>query len=353
MRVAISMLTLVPGEMGGSESYARALCRALSARTEVEAVAFVSAAAQAAGEGLRTEVVKEVPPGGSQLAKLKGMTAGVLRRRSIRSRFDGIDVVHYPFTVPIPPLRLPRVVTLHDLQHLDLPEMFTWQKRLFRRHAYDQAARSADIVVVPSEFVRERAIALLDLDPARVLVVPHGLDHELFFPSDGAREAFILYPARPWPHKNHGRLLEAFELLQRDRPELTLVLTGGGTETLAGADGVVARGAVPLGELVELYRLAACVVFPSLYEGFGAPPLEAMACGAPVASSDRGSLPEVCGDAAVLFDPLDPEAIAAAVSDALDRADDLSRLGLAQSARFTWASSAEGHECAYAAAAAR
>ncbi len=117
------------------------------------------------------------------------------------------------------------------------------------------------------------------------------------------------------------------------------------------AAGVSARGVVPEPELVELYRRASCVVFPSLYEGFGAPPLEAMACGTAVAASTSGSLPEVCGEAAVFFDPHDARAIAAGVGEALDRSDVLSALGLARAARFTWSACADGHAEAYCQAA--
>ena len=345
------MLTLVPGEMGGSEQYARELCRALGAAGRVDAVAFVAPIAAAGADGLRTEVVREVPLAGSPFGKTRGMSAAMARRRSIRRRFGDVDVVHYPFTVPVPPLGLPTVITLQDLQHLDLPDLFTRRKRVFRRVAYDRAARHADAVIVPSDFTRDRAIALLGLDPERVITVHYGIDHDTFAPSDVPREPFLLYPARPWRHKNHDRLLQAFALLHRSHPHLKLVLTGGGTEALAGPDGVVARGAVPGSELVELYRRASCVVFPSLYEGFGQPPLEAMACGTPVAASTAGSLPEVCGDAAVLFDPLDVGAIASSVAEALGRSAELSALGLARAAAFTWDASAEGHERAYATAA--
>ena len=341
------MLTLVPGHMGGSESYARALCRALVSRMDVDAVAFVTASARDAGEGLETRVVPEYPGATSAVAKVGGMALGVARRRGIAGHFAGIDVVHYPFTVPVPPLSVPVVITLHDLQHLDLPHMFSRHTRLFRRAAYDRAARRAEVVIVPSAFVRRRAEGLLGLDPSRVAVVPHGVDHSVFSPAGAAREPFVLYPARVWPHKNHARLLAAFALLRKSRPELTLVLAGAGTEALAGQPGVWARGVVPEAELVDLYRRASCVVFPSLYEGFGAPPLEAMACGTPVAAANVGAIPEVCGDAAVLFDPNDPAAIADGMSEAFERSRELSEIGVAHAAQFTWTASAEGHREAY------
>jgi glycosyltransferase involved in cell wall biosynthesis len=348
MRVGVSMLTLVPGEMGGSETYARALCRALGARPDLDAVAFVTAAAPDAGEGLPTEVVSEYPAARTAPAKVLGLVTSLLRCRKLAARFGDLDVVHYPFTIPVPATDVPSVVTLHDLQHIDLPGMFSRSTRAFRRVAYDRAARRARVVIVPSEFVRDRAVAALGLDPARVCVVPHGLDHDVFSPADIPRESFILYPARVWPHKNHARLIAALASLRRDRPDLELVLTGGGgTEAFAGTAGVRARGVVSQAELVDLYRRAACVVFPSLYEGFGAPPLEAMACGAPVAASTAGSLPEVCGGAAVLFDPYDEAAIADGVRQALERSEQLTALGLERASLFTWAASAVAHERAY------
>lgn len=265
----------------------------------------------------------------------------------MRLRFNGIDVVHYPLTVPLPSIPARTVVTLHDIQHLDLPDLFSRGERVFRRLAYDRAARQADAVIVPSAFVRDRVVDRLRLDPGRIRVIPLGIDHDVFQPGAEPREPVLLYPARPWPHKNHARLLEAFALLRRHRPELRLVLTGKGTERLAGPAGVEALGSVPHRELVAHYRRASCLVFPSRYEGFGAPPLEAMACGTPVASSCRGSLPEVCGDAAVLFDPDDPEAIAAGVLEALDRAPELVARGLVHATRYTWDETAARHEDAY------
>ena len=174
-------------------------------------------------------------------------------------------------------------------------------------------------MLVPTRFTAERIEHHLGVPAERLRVVPHGIDHERMTPGDEEREPFLLYPARPWPHKNHERLLEAFALLRRERPELRLVLTGGGHEDRSYPAGVEARGLVPGDELVSLYRRAAALVFPSLYEGFAFPPLEAMACGCPVAAANSGSVGEVCGDGARLFDPDDPEAIAAAVDEVLAR----------------------------------
>lgn len=347
MRVGLSMLTLVPGAMGGSETYARSLCRALAARRVLDVTAFVPPIAPDAGEGLPTEVVDEYRSGTTAAGKLRGVAVALGSPGAMRLRYRGIDVVHHPFTVPVPRLPARVVITLHDVQHLDLPGMFSRAERAYRKVAYDRAARRADIVIVPTAFVRGRALERLGLEESRVRVIHHGVDHARFRPDGGEREPFLLYPARTWPHKNHRLLLEAFALLRRDRPELRLVLTGGGTEALTGPPGVEARGAVPHAELVGLYRRAACLVFPSLYEGFGAPPLEAMACGTPVAASNAGSLPEVCGDAAVLFEPDDPRAIAAGVEAALTRADELAQRGLERTAAFTWDAAAQRHEDAY------
>ena len=248
----------------------------------------------------------------------------------------------------MPRAACPNVVTLQDLQHRDLPELFSVARALFRRLAYDRAAERAEAVVVLSEFVRRRALELLDVDPRRVHVIPHGVDHTTFRPGDDVRESFLLYPARPWKHKNHARLLQAFVDLRRRRPDLRLVLTGAGVETLRPLpEGVEPLGLVSREELASLYRRAACLVFPSLYEGFGLPPLEAMASGCPVAASSAGAIPEVCGDAAVLFDPEDVQAIANGVRDALTRADELRDRGLAHAATFTWEESARRHEAVY------
>jgi glycosyltransferase involved in cell wall biosynthesis len=344
--VGIALLTLVPGELGGSESAAAELLRALARGGTLPYRVYLPPAAPDAGGGLPSEVVPEYRKAHSIPGRLAAMSLAAVRPGPLRRRLDGAEVVHYPLTISIPPVSAPSAVTLHDVQHLDLPQLFSRGERAFRSQAYHRSARSARLVIVPSAFVRDRAAELLGLPEAKVRVIHHGIDHERFSPGDDERGPFLLYPARPWPHKNHARLYETFALVRRERPELRLVLTGGG-HTGAVPDGVSALGSVSVEELVSLYRRASALVFPSLYEGFGLPPLEAMACGCPVACSAAASLPEVCGEAARYFDPEDPEEMAAAVEDVLDDPGKWRARGLLHAAGFTWERSAAAHEGVY------
>jgi glycosyltransferase involved in cell wall biosynthesis len=339
--IGISLLTLVPGELGGTETYARELTRALVERGELEYRVFLPPIA----DGLPGATVPEYRARRSQLGRLAAMGLAAARPAPIRRRLEAASAVHYPLTIALPEVRRPFAVTLHDIVHHDLP--FPRAERLFRLAAYDRSARRAALVIVPSEFVRGRVVDRLGVPPDRIRVALHGIDHERFTPGVAEREPFLLYPARPWPHKNHERLLEAFARLRADRPELQLVLTGGGHGPGPHPPGVVVRGLVPADDLVSLYRRAAALVFPSLYEGFGAPPLEAMACGCPVACSTAGSLPEVVGDAARTFDPRSAEDMAAAIADVLDDPAEWAERGPPRAAMFTWGASAQAHEAVY------
>jgi glycosyltransferase involved in cell wall biosynthesis len=352
VRVGISLLTLAPGELGGSETYARQLVKALSSVGTLEYAVFVPARAKDAAGRLPAIEVKEPAVARGGPVRIAAMALSTFRSRKVQTKLDTVDVVHYALTVPLPRTKLPTVVTLHDVQHRDHPDFFGPARRSFRRIAYDRATQSAEAVVVTSEFVRGRALEQLELDPSRIHVVPHAINHTVFRRGDEAREPILLYPARAWPHKNHTRLFEAYAILRKHDPKLRLVLTGGGLERLGQLpDGVERWGVIPLAELASLYRRAACLVFPSLYEGFGIPPLEAMACGCPVAASNAGAIPEVCGDAAVLFDPTDVEAMAAAMLEADSRRDELRGLGFFRAARYTWDETASLHEDVYRAAA--
>lgn len=350
----MAMLTLVPSAMGGSETYARELTRQLGASTRVSVTAHVARGARGFSVGVPETVAHSVGGGDSSRDRVKTILETTFRRRSLLVAMRPFDVIHYPFTVPLP--RPPRdtaaVVTLHDLQHLDLPGLFSPAERLYRRHLYEAAARSADRVITISQFVRESIVRHLEIDRDRITVAHLGVDPSAFTPHLGDRDPFVLYPARGWPHKNHPRLIEAVRLLREDMPGLRLVLTGGGLEALgAQPEWVEVLGQVPFERLTELYRRAACLAFPSMYEGFGLPPLEAMASGCPVAASSAGALPEVCGDAAVLFDPRDAHAMAASIGAAIADSSSLQTRGLARVKSFTWSSCASAHEDAFIAAA--
>ena len=345
--IGISLLTLVPGVVGGSETYARELVRALARVGELEYRVFTTSLAPDAADGLPAHTVRNYRASRSLPGRLVAMSAAALSpglRRELE--LDRLDGLHFAMTVAIPPVQKPpTVVTLQDLQHELQPQFFSRSERAWRRVVYRPSVRRARLVIVPTEHVRETAVERLGLAPERLRVIPYGVDHERFRPGARAREPFLLYPANRWPHKNHERLLEAFALVHGERPDLRLVLTGAGHEGHASL--AESRGYVTRDELADLYARASALVFPSLYEGFGLPPLEAMASGCPVAASNAGSLPEVCGDAARLFDPTSPEAIAEAVLDLLLDPQPYVERGLERAAEFTWERAARAHEQVY------
>jgi glycosyltransferase involved in cell wall biosynthesis len=339
--VGISLLTLVPGELGGSETYVRELLRGLGRVGAHDYRVLLPPVAPDAAEGLPSVVARDYRAARTPPQRVLAMSLATVRP----PRLDA-DLVHYPLTLRVPRVAAPSVVTLHDLQHLDLPAMFPRAERIFRNVAWHRSIRGAARVIVISEFVRDRAVARLGLEASRIRVVPLGLDHEQLAPG-GGREPFLLYPARRWPHKNHARLFDAFALVRRERPDLRLVLTGGGDFSDL-PDRVESRGHLAWPEVVSLMQRASALVFPSLYEGFGLPPLEAMACGCPVACSNAAALPEVVDDAARLFDPHDPRAIADAILEVLaDPAPWVAR-GLARAQRYSWDETARRTDAVYA-----
>jgi glycosyltransferase involved in cell wall biosynthesis len=246
--------------------------------------------------------------------------------------------------------RQPAVTTVHDLLHEIHPSFFSLSERIYRAAAYGWTRRNSRLLITDSDFSRTSILDRWSLPPERVRVVHLGVDHETFLPSEKKRGNFLLYPANRWPHKNHVTLFEAFAVLRKRNPGLRLVLTGIDHEGKPAPDGVEVRGRVPLQELVDLYQTAAVLVFPSLFEGFGLPVLEAMACGCPVAASGTTSLPELCGDAAASFDPRSPAEMVVAVESLLWDPAPFVAKGFVQAKLFTWDACARGHEEAYRAA---
>jgi glycosyltransferase involved in cell wall biosynthesis len=227
-----------------------------------------------------------------------------------------------------------------------LPEFFSRAERAYRRAVYGWSVRRSRLVLTISQHAADVIVERLGVPEQHVRPIHLGIDHDVFCPDDTVdRERFLVYPAREWPHKNHARLFEAFAELRSREPGLELVLTS--------YDGPVPEGVRTLGfvsrpELVDLYRRAAAVVFPSLYEGFGQPPLEAMACGCPVACSNAAALPEVVGGAARLFDPRSVGAMVEAIEEVLRSPDPWRGRGFARAAAFTWEETARRHDDVYA-----
>jgi glycosyltransferase involved in cell wall biosynthesis len=350
MRVGVSLASLAPGAMGGSERYARQLLIALAGEPGVEVTALVPPAARAtyAGRPLRFGVPRD------GIARGLGLSAGLLLGRAF-GRSLALDVIHHPLTVPVVRPSAPAVITLHDIAHHEVPEFFPAAERAFRRFAYDAPARRAAAVVTPSEYSRASIVERLGVSSERIAVIPYGVERDEFHP-DGeiaTRERpYVLYPANLWPHKNHARLIAAWSRLA-DR-DLELVLTGRVDQRALQRLGVGGRvrhlGHVDAARLPALYRGARALVFPSLFEGFGFPVLEAMACGTPVASSPRAALAELCAGAALMFDPTDVDAIAAAiervVGDEQLRAT-LRSAGLRRAEALSWQAVARRHAEVY------
>jgi glycosyltransferase involved in cell wall biosynthesis len=346
--VGISLLTLVPGVVGGSETYARELCRALARVGELDYRVFVPTIATDAADGLPARTVSSYRAGRSMPARIRAMALAAARPGPVRRELaaDGLDALHFPLSVMLPPVdRPPAVSSVLDVQHEVFPQFFSRAERAYRRAAYGWTVRRSRLVITISEHAAQTLVERLGVDEERVRPIHLGIDHERFRADPATpREDFLIYPALGWPHKNHAGLFEAFALLRRERPSLRLVLTGYDGEAPEGVD---ARGRVSSDELASLYRRAAALVFPSLYEGFGQPPLEAMASGCPVACSTGGSLPEVVGDAARLFDPMSAQDMAAAVAEILDDPSPWVERGLERAARFTWDECARRHEAVY------
>jgi glycosyltransferase involved in cell wall biosynthesis len=369
VHVALSLLTLFPGRSGGTETYARALVTEFARGRAAGPVTLLVSeqVARALGDsGLPMHLVSSYRTGDSAPTRLLAMTlAGVAPRLVGRDVPSGIDVVHYPVTVPIPRVDgAAAVVSLNDVQHHELPEFFSAPERHYRRWAYDRAARRADEVLTLSEHARGQIVERLGISADRITAIPCAVDHDRFTPKPDDHDAaldlpqrFLLYPANLWPHKNHARLLRAFA--RADVSDLHLVLTGQTYGRLLPGpahERVRHLGHVPFEQLPALYRRATATVFPSLFEGFGMPLVEAMASGCPVAASARGAIAETCGHAALLFDPEDEDAIAGAIVRIVEDGDIRARLrtdGLARAAGFRWDDVASRHVAVYRRACAR
>jgi len=344
--VLVNLLWCVPGAVGGSEEY---LVRQLYGLTQQPAPQWNPTVAMAKGlkaahPSLADRLpIKEAPFSSEHRARRILGESTWLRRLE-----RGAALVHHgggtaPFTT-----RRPYVLTLHDLQFLTYPDYFSRLKRAYLSTVIPRSVRRAAVVAVPTEFVRDSVIDEYGADPAAVMVVPNGIEPAVstdVTPPNVLRGRYdlgsgpiVVYPAVTHPHKNHAFLLKLLAGPWSD-PDLRLVLCGG----VGAAEGDVAAtsdprvrriGRVPDADRNGLLAMADAMVFPSRYEGFGAPLVEAMALGAPVVCSDAACIPEVVGDAAVVR-PLRLDAWADALVDVRERRDELVTAGHLRAAGFT------------------
>ena len=323
--VAVNLLWCVPGDVGGSEEYlVRQLLGLADATPRVRPTLYVVDGFVDAHRSLSELYPTVVAPfdGRSRVRRILGEASWFRRRTS------SADLRHHAGGTAPPGAAQPYVLTIHDLQYRTFPEYFSRTKRAYLAAMIGRSVRRALVVTVPSEYVRGSVIEAFGADPSTVRVVPHGFepDHLRGITDEAElRRRFslgsgpvIVYPAVTHRHKNHRFLIDLLASKWRD-PELRLVLIGGsGTadrEVRAAADPRIRRlGRVPAADRNGLLSMAEAMVFPSEYEGFGAPLIEAMALGCPVIASDSTCIPAVV-DSAGLVLPL----VIDAWSGALDR----------------------------------
>jgi glycosyltransferase involved in cell wall biosynthesis len=263
-------------------------------------------------------------------------------------RARGADVLHCPtYRGPVRS-SVPLVVTVHDLAVFRRPEAFPPWTRTYSRVVVPRVVRAARIVAAVSEFTASELETLLRVPSERIRVVPNAAASA--FSEEGLREAgdYVLAVGTLEPRKNLARSVEAARRLGL---ELRVAGMPGWGGVDASGPGVSWVGFASDEDLARLYRGALCVVYPSLYEGFGIPVLEAMACGAPVVTSRGGATEEVAGGAAVLVDPEDVSSIAAGIEEAIARREELRAAGLRRARAYSWDESARLLVQAYEAAA--
>lgn len=334
--------------MGGTEVFADELVPRISQQLVASKTRIVQYLARTEKPfPIDSEIIRLNTLGQSTSPLSRIMNFVVLRFLSRKKPDESI--AFYPFTAFIPPARQQTrtVILIHDIQHREIPENFSLFQTFYRRLTYELPAKKADAVVVISQATKTSVERFLGIPPERISIIYPGIDHTFFTPHrnqplNKPADNFLYYPARGLAHKNHAILFRAVELVQKSIPQLKLVLTGADQDFLGKLpDFVIHEGHVSRERVRELYWGATAVVFPSLFEGFGFPPLEAMASGCPVVVSSAGSLPEVCADAAVIVDPTSPESIAEGIKEALTRPETYINKGLKQAKKFDWDGAAQ------------
>ena len=365
MRVAINLLTDDPDQPSGAHWFWKQtiseMVPLLSEGEELHLVVSPRIRGEHAGYG--PDVRSVTFPWSNERRVLRTLSEHVYAPvRLPRSGIDVFNTLIAPLVKPAPAL----VAHFKTLHAFTAPAALNPLVRLYRRTGYPHTAKVADAVIINSESLRREVETHLDVDPAKLRLVPEAVDHQVFRPGDPSEAAdrlrrehgidgpFVLFVSSLWAYKNCDGLLRAFALARRELPGHRLVVVGSAADeayagelralarTLGIEDAVVWVGGVPHHSTLPFYRAASAFVYPSHNETFGLPILEAMACGCPVVTSDRSAMPETAGGAAALADPEDPASIAAAVVAACgDAGARLRELGPVRAGQFTWGATAK------------
>ena len=285
--------------------------------------------------------------GDGRLTRVVRDTAWYLAALPRSARRDHVDVLHCPGLRAPVRAPVPLVVTIHDVAVLREPRSFNRWTRGYTRRTLPRVARAARRIVVGSQFTAGEVVELLRVPESKVRVVPYGVGAPFTVEGPAAEGPYVLSVSTLEPRKNLRRLIEAFDAAGLEGHELRVVGARGWGGVRVAGDRVRWLGEVDDEELARLYRGAACVAYISLYEGFGLPVLEAMACGAPVVAPGRAPFTEFADGVAVWVDPLDTDSIAAGLREAVERRDELGALGPARASRFDWKRAAREHVHVY------
>lgn len=263
-----------------------------------------------------------------------------------------VDIIHTSDWTE-PPSKYPKITTVHDLIPFKFPQTTTESIRNTHKKRLAWVMRESDKIIAVSQSTKEDLISILKIPEEKIVVIPEGVE-DRYCPQSvdiqenikkhyQINEDYIFSLSTLEPRKNQVRLIKAFKLVKKDYPNLQLIIGGrtGWGEIPEEVEGVFLPGYIPDSDLPGLFSGCLAFVLPSIYEGFGLPPLQAMACGAPVAVSNISSLPEVVGEAGVLFDPESVESIAAGIIEAVRNRSKLKEKSLAQAGKFTWEKTAK------------
>ena len=274
--------------------------------------------------------------GAGRAMKIARDTAWYLGVLPARSRRDRLAVLHCPSLRAPLTASVPLVVTMHDLAVLRHPETFNRWTRTYSAFAVPRVARAARRIVVGSDFSRAEVLELLRVPEHRVRVIPYGVGPPFTVEGPADSGNFVLAVGTLEPRKNLARLVEGFRRARLDGCELRVVGAEGWGRVSADGEDVRWLGEVGDEELARLYRGARCVAYVSLYEGFGLPVLEAMACGAPVVTSSAPPFREFAEGVAVTVEATDPDAIAAGLREAIEHRDERGAGGPERASAYTW-----------------